>query len=152
MLVSELERIERRFSRKPEIMNAIDFLRRQDILNLADGTFAIDGDRVFAVVQRYETVKTDTPQFEHHRKYIDVQFIASGLEIIGWAPVERMSVTEAYDANKDIAFGTVPPAEWTPLLLHPGQAAILWPEDAHAPRLPAGRSSRVMKVVIKIAV
>ena len=136
----------------PSLRKAFEFLRGRDLLQLPDGRMEIDGDRVFALVQRYETVRTDAPLFEYHRKYLDVQFIASGGEAIGWAPAERVSVTEAYDAGKDICFGTIAPGTWTPVHLQAGQLAVLWPEDAHAPKGAAGPPSRVMKIVVKVAV
>jgi biofilm protein TabA len=94
----------------------------------------------------------DPPRFEHHRRYIDIQFIVAGEEVIGWAPADRMQVTEAYDPEKDIAFGTVPAGEATPVRLAAGELAVLYPEDGHAPRLAAGRPSPVFKIVVKVAV
>jgi YhcH/YjgK/YiaL family protein len=152
MIVADLKHIEHQISMAPALKKAIDFLRRWDIHKMSDGKVEIDGDRVFAIVQRYETVMTDAPKFEYHRKYIDVQFVASGEEVIGWAPMERMSITESYDADKDICFGIVATGKWTPLLLRAGQLAVLWPEDGHAPKLAAGASSSVMKIVVKVAV
>ncbi len=75
----------------------------------------------------------------------------TNLEVL-FAPAERMTVTEAYDATRDICFGTVAPGHWTPVRLHAGQLMVLWPEDAHAPKLAAGSPSPVMKIVVKIAV
>lgn len=46
-----------------------------------------------------------------------------------------MNVTEAYDAEKDVCFGPVKPGRRTPVRLGAGQLAVLYPEDAHAPRL-----------------
>ena len=136
----------------PSLRRAFDFLQVCDLLQLPDGRVEIDGDRVFALVQRYETVRTDAPKYECHRKYIDVQFIATGEEVIGWAPAERMSVTEAYDAGRDVCFGTIAAGTWTPVRLEAGQLMVLWPEDAHAPKGAAGESKRVMKIVVKVAV
>ncbi len=152
MIVSDLEHIEHQVPMTPLLKKAVDFLRQRDVQNLPEGKVEIDGERVFAVVQRYETVSAAEPKFEYHRKYIDVQFIGSGQEMIGWAPAERMAITEAYDPDKDIAFGTVPRHLWMPLLLQSGQAAVLWPEDAHAPKLAPRTPSAVMKIVVKIAV
>jgi len=136
----------------PSLRRAFDFLQVCDLLQLPDGRVEIDGDRVFALVQRYETVRTDAPKYECHRKYIDVQFIATGEEVIGWAPAERMSVTEAYDAGRDVCFGTIAAGTWTPVRLEAGQLMVLWPEDAHAPKGATGESKRVMKIVVKVAV
>jgi biofilm protein TabA len=152
MIVSDLNHIEQQVAMTPALQQTIDFLRQQDVHSLADGRIELDGDRVYAVVQRYETIPAEEPKFEYHRKYLDVQFIASGEETIGWAPAESMRITEAYDADKDISFGTVPPGTWTPVRLRAGQLAILRPEDGHAPKLATGAPCPVMKIVVKIAV
>lgn len=152
MIVSDLVHVERQTLMTPSLRKAFAFLLSHDLLDRPDGRVEIDGARVFAIVQRYETMAVDAPKFEGHRKYIDVQFIASGHEVIGWAPIEQVSITEAYDADKDICFGAVAEGTWTPVHLAAGQCAVLWPEDGHAPKLAADASSAVMKIVVKVAV
>ena len=152
MIVTDLRHIEHQVPATPALKKALVFLRRQDIPGLPDGKAEVDGDRVYAIIQRYETIKTDAPKFEFHRKYIDIQFIVSGEETIGWAPVESMTITEAYNADKDICFGKVAAGKWTPVRLHAGQLTVLRPEDGHAPKLACGTPSPVMKIVVKIAV
>jgi biofilm protein TabA len=95
---------------------------------------------------------SDDLRFEYHRKYIDIQFIASGEEVVGWAPAERMTITEPYNDEKDVCFGTVRRGEMTQVYLKAGQIAVFFPEDGHAPGLAAVRPSKVMKVVVKVAV
>lgn len=151
MIVTDIKHIEHQVSMTTALKKAIDFLRRPDIHGLVDGRVDIDGQHVFALVQRYETVMAVIPQFEYHRKYMDVQYIVSGEEIIGWAPSGRMVVTEAYDIERDICFGIVSKCEITPVYLQAGQLAVLYPEDGHAPKLAAGSPSPVIKIVVKVA-
>jgi biofilm protein TabA len=151
MILTDLKHVENQVTMTPVMKKAFAFLRK-DLRELADGKIEIDGTRVFAIVQRYETIKTDTPKFEYHRKYIDIQLIVSGEEIIGWAPEENMTIDEPYNAEKDICFGGVAAKEWTPMHLHAGQLAVLYPEDGHAPKLAYGAASQVMKIVVKVAV
>ncbi len=152
MIVSDLDHIDHQIANTSGLQKAFAFLRSDNIHGLPDGRVEIDGERVFALVQRYETMITDAPKFECHRKYIDVQFIVSGEEVIGWTPLSQMTITEAYDADKDICFGTAAKGKWTPVHLQAGQLAVLWPEDGHAPKLAGGASSPVMKIVVKVAV
>ena len=152
MIVSDLNHISRQAALSPNLQKAIDFLRSPDLQTLPDGRVEIDGERVFALVQRFATKWVATPKFECHEKYIDIQFILSGDEIIGWAPTERMEITAAYEAGKDIGFGTVAKGEWTPVHLHAGQMAILYPEDGHAPKMALRNPSKVMKIVVKVEV
>ncbi|HYA89167.1 MAG TPA: YhcH/YjgK/YiaL family protein [Nitrospirota bacterium] len=152
MIASDLKHIDRQLAMSPSLTKAIEFLRLRGIDDLPDGRVEIDGNKVFAIVQRYETKDISSPKFEYHKKYIDVQFIASGKEIIGWVPIESMTITEAYDADKDVAFGAAEAGKWTPISLQAGQLAVLYPEDGHAPRLALGESSIVMKIVVKVEV
>ena len=151
MVVTDIKHLGHQVSMSTALRKGIDFLQRPDIHLLTDGRVDIDGDRVFALVQRYETVMTDAPRFEYHRKYIDIQYLVSGEEVIGWAPAGRMVITEEYDEEKDICFGTAPESEVTPIYLKAGELAVLYPEDGHAPKLATGRSSHVFKIVVKVA-
>lgn len=151
MIVTDLKHISGQCPMTDGMIKAVEFLRLRGIHELPDGEIEIDSVRVYAIVQRYETSKMDVPRFEYHQKYIDVQYIVSGEEIIGWSPAERIKVLEAYDGDKDICFGAAT-GEWTPVYVQAGQMAVLYPEDGHAPRLAAGFPSRVMKIVVKVAV
>ena len=152
MIVTDCEYMDRQVPMTTLLQKALDFLRRPDLGGLPDGRTDIEGDSVFALVQRYETKATQAPTFENHLKYIDVQYLVSGEEVVGWAPVGAMSVTAAYDADVDICFGTVAAGKWTPVRLEAGHLMVLWPEDAHAPKCAAGAAAQVMKIVIKVAV
>ena len=152
MIVTDLEHADKQLPSSPAFRKALAFLRRGDLAALPDGRYEIEGERVFAMAQRYETAPAAEPRFEAHRKYIDVQFIADGSEVIGWAPVSGLEITEAYDAEKDVCFGLVKKGLWTPVRLEAGQLAVLYPEDAHAPRLAAGVPAQAVKLVVKVAV
>ena len=43
-------------------------------------------------------------------------------------------------------------SEGTPVHLSAGQLVVLYPEDAYAPKLAAGKPSPVKKIVVKVAV
>jgi biofilm protein TabA len=131
---------------------ALDFLRNCHT-EMPDGTVEIDGKNVFAMIQSYETrQERNAPRFEAHRKYIDIQFLLSGTELMGWAPLDAVTVTEPYDAEKDILFGNVADDASAFTFFSAGQAIVLFPSDAHAPGLTKGKPRPVKKVVIKIRV
>lgn len=150
MIVARLQDADRQSPGAEGFTKAFAFLRRPGLAGLSDGRYPIDGDMVFALVQRYDTAAAAEPRFEAHRDYIDVQYLASGSEVIGWAPLPAVKISEPYDGGRDVCFGRA--AAWTPLRLGPGELAVLYPEDAHAPRLAAGAPGPVVKVVVKVAV
>ncbi len=150
MIAARLEDAARQAPRGEGLKKALEFLRRPGLAALPDGRYELDGERVFALVQRYGTAEAGEPRFEAHRKYIDVQYVAAGAETIGWVPLEAVAVDEPYDELKDALFGRAR-GGWTPVRLEAGMLAVLWPADAHAPRLAAGEPGSVTKVVVKVA-
>lgn len=149
MIATTLKNAHRQAPGAHGFCKAFAFLRRADLASLPDGRHPIDGDSVFALLQRYETAPASEPKFEAHKNYIDVQYVAAGAEVIGWAPLGAVKVSEPYDGEKDACFGGA--AAWTPLLLKEGDLAVFWPEDAHAPRLAAGAPGTVFKIVVKVS-
>ena len=133
------------------------FARAFAYLHGVDGTQALgrhelDGDNVFALVQKYTTKPVEAALFEAHRKYIDVQFVQSGRETILWAPLATMrEETLAYDEKKDVALWKLVP-DVTPVHLSAGHFVILFPEDAHAPTVVWETPTEVFKVVVKVKV
>ncbi|PKM97808.1 MAG: YhcH/YjgK/YiaL family protein [Elusimicrobia bacterium HGW-Elusimicrobia-3] len=151
MIAVPLTLADRQAPALPGLALALAWLRRPEAAGLPDGRYEIDGERVFALVQRYETLAGE-PRFEAHRRYADVQYLAAGAETIAAAPLAALAVTEAYDAGKDVCFGAVPAGRASLLVLAAGELAILYPEDAHAPRLAAGAPAPVTKIVVKVEI
>lgn len=132
------------------ISDALGYLAQTDFNALPDGKQVIDGDRLFAVVQRYQTKPVAEARWEMHQRYIDVQYIVRGSERIGYAPWRKsLPVREVYDAARDVAFYE---ASGVLLPVSAGMFAILTPNEVHAPGLaPAEPESagEVLKVVVK---
>ena len=135
----------------PRFARAFAYLRGVDGTQ-ALGRHELDGDNVFALVQKYSTKPVEAALFEAHRKYIDVQFVQSGRETILWAPLATMrEETLAYDEKKDVALWKLVP-DVTPVHLSAGHFVILFPEDAHAPTVVWETPTEVFKVVVKVKV
>jgi biofilm protein TabA len=153
MIVGKLEELMGQIPASPRLQQALSYLAEARSQNLADGRYEIDGEAVYALVQSYETLPMDEKsKYEAHRKYIDVQYIAQGIEVMGWAPLSDMQVTKEYLAEKDVTNGTCAFEASTLVKVAAGQAAIFFPEDAHAPKLAAGTPAPVKKIVVKVAI
>ena len=125
----------------------------------ADATIPLeDGMRV--IVQSYDPKDLKGGRFENHHKFVDVQYVVSGAEMIYWTKPKNLPVTDAYSDEKDIAFFEMkePVANSTGLLLEAGMFAILWPGDWHLPCIdPAAahpssvvKKGKVKKFVVKV--
>ena len=132
----------------PGFNSAFYFLRKTDLATISEGRHAIDGDRIYAIVQAYDTKPLSEGLLEVHQRYIDIQFLITGDELIGYAPLADQVIRTPYDTEKDIAFleGAA-----DPIRVQQGQFAIFFPHDAHMPSRTAGEPAHVRKVVIKVA-
>ena len=129
--------------------DAFRFLSEKDLAHLEPGRYDIDGDNLYATISNYMTKDPDSAYFEAHRKYIDIQYVISGKEIIGIAkPVAAKDVITPYDTTRDIEFLTVEKASYR--LATPHDFFIFFPDDLHKPGLKDSISSPVTKLVIKL--
>ncbi len=139
------------FKNKDKWDKAFNFLKTNDLQGLELKRYNIDGDNVYAPVSEYLTKNEADAKYEAHQKYIDIQYVVSGKELIGIAPMsQKLEVLEPYDSTKDVEFLTVSKVENHIAL--PDRFFIFFPEDAHRPGLKDEENSPVRKVVVKVKV
>ena len=133
-----------------DISAALDYLRGTDLSGLPDGRYELRGDRLIAIVQRYQTRPPEDARWEAHRRYLDVQYIAEGIERMGCASLHAgLTISRPYDAGLDIEFFETCGSSFE---VPAGSFVIFMPQDIHAPGLAAGSPpspSEVLKVVMK---
>jgi YhcH/YjgK/YiaL family protein len=125
---------------------AFDFLQQADLVALPTGRVEIDGQWIYAMVQQYQTKQKEDGVWEAHRRYIDLQYVIQGSELLGYANIVRLA-QGAYDESRDF----LPlQGEGDFLTLAEGHFVILLPEDGHMPGISIHSSAPVKKIVIKI--
>lgn len=149
MILDRLESWNLYFREGTRIARAFQFLQDEFDPTSPDGRIDIDGDRIYALVQGYETRPMGKCRFEAHRRYLDIQYVFEGSEAMGWTAREHMIVEEDYDEEKDVEFFEQP-LRFTSLEVHTGQFAFFHPGDAHEPGIRLGDTRNVRKVVVKI--
>ncbi len=148
MILDDLKRAQRYAALHAGFQAGFEFLRREDLLGLDCGRHEIDGDRVFALINRDAGRGRGGARLEAHRKYIDIQYLVDGAETIGWRPTaECETLTDEYVTERDIMFFGDAPYTWVELPV--GKFMIFFPDDAHAPLAASGDN---VKAVIKVAV
>jgi len=110
---------------------------------LPDGNFALE--------QVYLTKPRSHGVYETHRKYVDVQVIFEGEELMEVAPHDSLTVRDPYDPDRDAVFYQ-DAAHGSVLRLRAGGAAIYLPADAHMGGLQAAGPQQVRKAVVKVPV
>lgn len=151
MIIDTLANSDRSRLLHPLFAQAFAFARRPEAATLPDGRHVIAGDRLYAVAAHSVGRPQAEALLEAHRRYIDIQIVLGGHETIGWAPLAAVADTAmppGYDPQDDIILFSRPATLWLPVL--PGQFAIFFPEDAHAPLATPGAA--VHKLILKVAV
>ena len=59
---------------------------------------------MYVNIESYTTQLREDRKFEAHRRYIDVQYMISGKELITVCPADKLKCVEAYNQNTDIVF------------------------------------------------
>lgn len=126
-----------------------EYIREHDLMTLPSGRTEIMGNDLFVLRETYSSKPETECTFEGHLRYGDVQIVLAGSESIGYHPknVVNYSVTSPYNDDKDIEKYLIP--SYTPVQLHQGMFAIVFPNDLHMPKLMNGQSSLIEKVVFK---
>ena len=149
MIADRLDRAAQYAGLPKRIRTALEWLRATDLAALPVGRIDLEGDKLFALVQEYDTKPMSEGLWEAHRSYIDVQYVVRGVERMGYTPVETITVTKPYDAEKDYLNGTGPGAF---IEAPAGMVFVLWPGDAHMPGMRVDGPVPVRKIVLKVAV
>jgi YhcH/YjgK/YiaL family protein len=148
MIIAALADNERLRGRSAAFQKAFKFLSRRDLASLSDGIYEIEGRNVYAVMAHCQGKGRSKAKLEAHRKYIDIQYVISGSELIGIKnTVACVDKAVDYDLSKDIIFFSDKADKY--IELNPGELVILFPEDAHAPL--AGKTP-LHKAVIKVCI
>jgi YhcH/YjgK/YiaL family protein len=133
----------------PGLKKGFDFLRNEDLASLPDGRHEIQGSNIYALLSSYKTESEEAKKLEAHRRYLDIQSLVSGNELIFWADIETLEPAGDYSEEKDIIFfkGSSPSA----LHLRPGYFAVFFTADAHKPGCSLQTHEPVRKALVKIA-
>lgn len=130
---------------------AFKWLKETNLSELKPGNYPIDGNKVYANVQEYDSMAYDECLFEAHRKYHDIQYIVEGEEEFGYTAVDGLEIKTPYDEATDLMFFEYP-NDAGHIVLHKGEFAIASPIDAHQPRVMHNKSCHVKKIVLKVMV
>ncbi|ALI99702.1 YhcH/YjgK/YiaL family protein [Rufibacter tibetensis] len=148
MILDKLSNSARYTGMHPLFEQAFTFLKEADVANLPLGKHELVGMELFAIISEGPGFSKANAKLEAHRKYIDIQYVITGLDHIGWKDLNACSeASEPYTEEKDIMFFPDKPNSWfdVPASFY----TIFFPEDTHA---PLATDEVVRKVVLKIAV
>ncbi len=104
MILDTLKNAKKYYNLHPEFKEAFEFLNKFDTNSFETGKIEIN-DNVYAIIAKENTRKESDAYLEAHRQYIDIQYIISGKEYMGWESIDNCeNVHQEYDNEKDLEF------------------------------------------------
>ena len=104
-----------------------------------------DGNRFFPAV-----TSTKAPDLgEAHRKYLDIQYIVKGKEVVGWADLKDCQPEGEFNESKDVGMYSGP---FSYMTINEGICYVAFPEDVHMPGRHLDVPNDLIKVVVKLKV
>ena len=146
MITDRIEYLET-YKSIPALEQVTDFIKSHDLTALPEGRYDIAGDKLFLNIQVYETKDPAKARLEAHDRYIDLQLMIEGEEIIGYAPRAGLSDPTEIQPENDISFYD---AAFDGYLLKKSMFGVYFPQDAHAPCISSDKTRLVKKAVFKI--
>ena len=86
---------------------------------------------------------------EAHRKYLDIQYIVKGKEVVGWADLAACAPADAFNEESDIGFYS---GDFNYITVNEGICYVVFPEDAHMPGRHLDVPNDFVKIVVKLKV
>ncbi|GAA0135426.1 YhcH/YjgK/YiaL family protein [Paenibacillus sp. YSY-4.3] len=151
------------------VRRGLEYIKRHQLEDAPPGRYELESGEMFAIVQEYTTQPICGQQYESHYSYIDIQYLVSGTERIGWKRYDdQLKISLNRLCEDDIQFYENPSKseseadrrggsriraghdEGSDLIMEPGLFAVFFPTDLHRPCGHVHRESCIRKIVIKI--
>ncbi len=143
MILTRLEQLSGYEALVPGIRAALDCALKQQ--SAEPGRYVMENG--FYMIQEGKTNSVETVKFETHQRYVDVQILLEGAELLVWERADQLTVSDPYDAEKDLELYT---GNGSRIHILPGMSYIVFPEDAHKACCHEDMPSEYRKLVLKL--
>ena len=146
MIVDHIRNREKYYFLGADFKAALDFFANISNEPFEKADIAVENSSAIVKVRHMDTKKIEDCNFEAHRKYADIHFVAYGKERIGYCDVKNLNLLE-YNEENDVALLT---GNGDLITLLPGYFMITLPEDAHMPGICVEKCEPLGKMIAKI--
>ena len=146
MIIDTLDNLGKYVGLNPLFADVVSFLKENDLSTLEDGKHPIKGGDLFVNITTAKGRTKEAAVLETHINMIDIQIPIDNDETYGYTPLQDLPDFE-YNAEKDITkYGTT--QAQTYVTCRPGQMAIFFPQDGHAPCI--SEKEVIKKAIFKV--
>ena len=148
MIIDTLDNLGKYAALNPLFADVVDFLKSNDLQTMEPGKYPIKDKDLFLNLSLAKQRTKDTAFLETHVEMIDIQIPITCPETFGYTPLCDLPAFD-YNAEKDITkYGDTKPQTF--VTVNPGQFAIFFPQDGHAPCII--EKEEIKKAIFKVKV
>ena len=145
MIIDTLENLGKYASLNPLFPKVVEYLKSHNLESHEIGKFPIEGADLFINCTMAKGKTKEQARIESHNKMIDIQIPISAPETMGYTARTALP-EEEYNAEKDITF--YQGLARTYFTVQPGEFAIFFPQDGHAPCV--SDEAEIKKAIFKV--
>lgn len=151
MIASTIQDYQQMYGLSPQLKTLIEQALAIIERHPDEGRYDIEGDAAFVLVSRPQTEPHAQRPAELHHRYLDVQILLEGEEVLGYGLAQCHAAPEQdHLKEKDIAFFTSIPNEQF-LHFQPGNLVVFLPKELHRPLCAVKDSpQQIKKAVLKV--
>lgn len=154
MVIDKLENLEHYATLHPRFPQAFAFLRELLAQNAPDGRHILPGtdipEEIYVSLVTGTLEPQETARAESHKRYIDVQLVLSGTDVM-YVPATEPALTEESDERDCQLYAPVPLDGCHRLTVGPNVFAIFFTGELHAPCHSAQAAPTVSrKAILKV--
>lgn len=139
MMVNFLKNLKNEKLVTSEMLSLVESLKKE----WKEGRYEF-ANGAFANAESYTTKQTSA--FERHNKFIDIQIVLDGMELI---EMITTSAKQNYDEKRDIEFADI---KVSMAYMEPKTYCVIYPDTYHKPGMDLEGNHVVKKIVIKVPV
>ena len=147
MIIDTLDNLGKNTALNPLFADVVAFVKDHDLNTMEEGKHPIKGGDLFVNITTAKGRSKEEAVLETHIAMIDIQIPLDTEETYGYTPLQDLPAFE-YNAEKDITKYGDTQAQ-TYVTCRPGQMAIFFPQDGHAPCIA---NNDIRKAIFKVAV
>lgn len=146
MIIDTIDNLGKYVALNPLFADVVSFLKGHDLQTLETGKYPIKDSDLFLNLQVAKQRTLETAVLETHVEMIDIQIPITAAETFGYTPLQDLPAFD-YNAEKDITKYGDTKAQ-TYVTVNPGQFAIFFPQDGHAPCITD--AAEIKKAIFKV--
>jgi YhcH/YjgK/YiaL family protein len=148
MIIDTLDNLGKYVALNPLFADVVEFLKSHDLNTMEAGKYPIKDKDLFLNLSLTKQRTKETAFLETHIEMIDIQIPITCAETFGYSPLCDLPAFE-YNEEKDITkYGDTKPQTY--VTVNPGQFAIFFPQDGHAPCII--EKEEIKKAIFKVKV